>query len=67
MNNSKRKNSIISLKKDIQTLKKMLEMYGNTTNLNGGFYVDMMSEIHHQIKHCEECITNLEKIGLAKL
>ena len=52
---------IASYQKDIERLNKVLKIYNETENLNGGFHNQMVDEISHQIKHCEKCISNLKK------
>lgn len=51
---------ILSYEEDIKKLTEMIRIYEKTENLNGGFYMDMVSEIRSQIIHCENCIKNLQ-------
>ena len=51
----------LSYQQDIEKLNILKEIYETTENLNGAFYSDMIAEIDLQIKHCEDCIKNLEQ------
>ena len=65
-NTSEKSLKIDSYLKDIEKLEKMVLLYNECENLNGGFYTDMISEIEAQIKHCKECIDNLNKYDTGK-
>lgn len=57
---SKEERQIASLEEDLNILTKMQDMYQDTSNLNGGFYLDMDIELKNQIKFLKDCIKNLK-------